>query len=130
MQVNSLSTCFVTSNVKECKDFYQKHFEAKVTFDCGWYTSLNIPGNNSMIQFMEPQNGAKEYSGVGIMINFNVDDVDLEYEKLKKNKVSIVMPIEDHPWGDRGFSVADPIGNMLYIYSAREPAEEFKKFYL
>ncbi len=30
---------------------------------------------------------------------------------------------------DRGFSVIDPIGNSVYIYSDREPSEEFKQYY-
>ncbi len=39
------------------------------------------------------------------------------------------MPIEDHPWGDRGFSVLDPNGIALYIYSDREPTGEFKAYF-
>jgi uncharacterized glyoxalase superfamily protein PhnB len=38
------------------------------------------------------------------------------------------MPLEDHPWGDRGFAILDPNGVMLYIYSEREPADEFKQY--
>lgn len=38
------------------------------------------------------------------------------------------MPIEDHPWGDRAFSVLDPNGIALYICSNREPDEEFKAY--
>lgn len=29
----------------------------------------------------------------------------------------------------RGFSIIDPIGNSLYIYSDREPIDEFKQYY-
>lgn len=39
------------------------------------------------------------------------------------------MPLDDHPWGDRGFAILDPNGVTLYIYSAREPADEFKQYY-
>ena len=39
------------------------------------------------------------------------------------------MPITDHPWGDRAFTVRDPNGVLLYIYSEREPSPEFKEFY-
>jgi uncharacterized glyoxalase superfamily protein PhnB len=38
------------------------------------------------------------------------------------------MPLEDHPWGDRGFSIVDPIGTSIYIYADREPSEEYKKY--
>jgi len=38
------------------------------------------------------------------------------------------MPLEDHPWGDRGFPILDPNGVTLYIYSPRDPADEFKHY--
>jgi uncharacterized glyoxalase superfamily protein PhnB len=38
------------------------------------------------------------------------------------------VPLEDHPWGDRGFAVQDPNGVTLYIYSDREPTAEFKQY--
>jgi uncharacterized glyoxalase superfamily protein PhnB len=38
------------------------------------------------------------------------------------------MPLEDHPWGDRGFAILDPNGVVLYIFSPREAAEEFKQY--
>ncbi|VGO15287.1 hypothetical protein PDESU_03869 [Pontiella desulfatans] len=30
---------------------------------------------------------------------------------------------------DRGFSVVDPNGVSLYIFSERDPSEEFKQYY-
>jgi hypothetical protein len=33
-----------------------------------------------------------------------------------------LMPLEDHPWGDRGFGIQDPNGIVLYLYSEREPS--------
>ena len=69
-------------------------------------------------------------TGAGVMLNFKVDDVDCEYSRLTKEKLEVAMPLENHPWGDRGFSIIDPIGNMVYIYSDREPSEEFKPYCL
>jgi hypothetical protein len=36
MIVNTLSPCIATEKVEESREFYVKHFGAKVTFDCGW----------------------------------------------------------------------------------------------
>jgi uncharacterized glyoxalase superfamily protein PhnB len=63
------------------------------------------------------------------MLNFKVEDVDAEHARLMKAGLETAMPLEDHPWGDRGFSVIDPIGNSVYIYSDREPSYEFKQYY-
>lgn len=129
MLTNELSTCFCTNDVAECREFYESHFAAKSIFDCGWYVNLRINGDGPTIQFMEPRDGMPAHAGVGVMLNFKVDDVDAEHERLTKSGLAAVMPLEDHPWGDRGFSVVDPIGNAVYIYSDREPSSEFKRFY-
>ena len=79
---------------------------------------------------MSPQQPEhKLSSGAGLMYNFAVDDVDSEYKRLTDAEIPIIVPLEDHPWGDRGFAVQDPNGISLYIYSEREPSEEFKQYY-
>jgi catechol 2,3-dioxygenase-like lactoylglutathione lyase family enzyme len=35
MIANTLSACIATEKVEETRDFYVKHFGAKITFDCG-----------------------------------------------------------------------------------------------
>lgn len=129
MKTNTLSTCFCTDKIIECRDFYTKYFSATVEFDCGWYISVCIGGDGPSIQFMEPQGNSSTYSSNGVTLNFKVDNVDLEHKKLTDAGLKEVMPLEDHPWGDRGFSIHDPIGITLYIYSDREPSEEFKQYY-
>jgi uncharacterized glyoxalase superfamily protein PhnB len=129
MRTKELSTCFVTNEVDLCRQFYQRHFSAKAIFDCGWYVNLRIGGNGPSIQFMQPQKDMPIFSGAGVMLNFKVDDVDSEHTRLMEAGLQVVMPLEDHPWGDRGFSVIDPIGNSVYIYSDRVPSDEFKQYY-
>lgn len=69
------------------------------------------------------------FGGTGVTLNFQVNNVDAEHERLTKAGLSVVMPLENYPWGDRGFSVTDPIGNAIYIYSDREPSEEFRQYF-
>ncbi|RKZ51179.1 MAG: glyoxalase [Candidatus Parabeggiatoa sp. nov. 3] len=128
MKTNELSTCFCTNDVDTCREFYQRYFSAKTVFDCGWYVNLCI-GGNGYVQFMQPQGDMPTFSGTGVMLNFKVDDVDAEHAKLKEAGLQTAMPLEEHPWGDRGFSIIDPIGNSVYIYSDREPSDEFKQYY-
>ena len=129
MKTNELSTCFCTNDVDACREFYQRHFGAKIVFDCGWYVNLYIGGDGPAIQFMRPRGEMPVYGGTGVMLNFNVDDVDAEHKRLTEAGLQTAMPLEDRPWGDRGFSVIDPIGNSVYIYSDREPADEFKPYF-
>ena len=48
----------------------------------------------------------------GGRINFEIEDVDWLWEQLK-NKVTVIEPIYDTPWGTRKFTIADPDGNEL-----------------
>ncbi|MBC3831882.1 VOC family protein [Undibacterium amnicola] len=128
MRPSSLSPCIITSKVDESRDFYLKHFAAKLSFDCGWYINLEF-GNGSSLQFMAPQAEQVACNPTGLTYNFCVNDVDAEHQQLVSSGLVPVMPLEDHPWGDRGFAVQDPSGIVLYIYSEREPSPEFKPFY-
>ena len=130
MIINTLSPCIATEKVGESRDFYVKYFGAKVTFDCGWYVNLELGKATSTLQFMAPRDpGPPVCNPAGLTYNFSVDDVDEEYAHLTAAGLEPVMPLEDHPWGDRGFAVLDPNGVTLYIYSDREPADEFRQFF-
>lgn len=130
MKALQLSTCFFTPEVDACREFYRKYFAARPIFDCGWYVTLRIGGDGPEISFMQPQEGMPAFGGAGVMLNFKVDDVDREHARLVQEGLRIAMPLEDHPWGDRGFSVIDPIGNSLYVYSDREPSDEFRRYHV
>jgi uncharacterized glyoxalase superfamily protein PhnB len=130
MIASSVSAAFTTNNVEETRDFYVKYLGARVTFDCGWYVNLEFGSKHCSLQFMAPQESHHQLSNsAGLIYNFDVEDVDGEYERLTGEGLTPVVPIEDHPWGDRGFAVQDPNGITLYIYSEREPTEEFKQYY-
>ncbi len=128
MQATALSPCIITDKVVESRDFYQRHFAARVTFDCGWYVNLQF-GAGASLQFMAPQPEQPPCNPAGLTYNFCVADVDAEFATLMASGLTPVVPLEDHPWGDRGFAVQDPNGVVLYIYSEREPAAEFKPYY-
>jgi uncharacterized glyoxalase superfamily protein PhnB len=126
MLAQSLSPCITTTKVAESRDFYVKHFGAKVTFDCGWYVNLEF-GKGATLQFMAPQPDLPACNTAGLTYNFCVADVDAEFQLLKDLGLAVFMPLENHSWGDRGFAVQDPNGVILYIYSDREPSPELKR---
>ena len=129
MKPTELSACFCTPDVQACRDFYRKHFDATTVFDCGWYLNLRFGEDGPTLQFMEPLGEMPVFGGAGVTLNVKVEDVDAEHQRLVSEGLAVLMPLEDHPWGDRGFSVADPVGNSLYIYSDREPTEEYRQYY-
>ena len=47
---------------------------------------------------------------------FSVDDVDKEYERLKKLNIEFTELPTTHPWGCRSFAFNDPDGNSIDIH--------------
>ncbi|NTV98851.1 MAG: glyoxalase [Chlorobiaceae bacterium] len=130
MKVLSLSAAFTTIDVEKTRDFYVRHFAAKVTFDCGWYVNLEFGSPSATLQFMSPQKPEHQPgTSEGLIYNIAVAEVDREYERLTGEGLEAVVPLENHPWGDRGFAVRDPNGISLYIYSERKPDEEFMQYF-
>lgn len=130
MHAHTASPCFAVADVPAMRDFFVERLGARVRFDCGWYVSLSWGETGASIQFMAPQGeGAPVASLAGVTLNFQVDDVDAEYRRLAGQDLSEVMPLDDHPWGDRGFAVAGPGGLVLYLFSPREPSAEFAGFF-
>lgn len=129
MMPTDLAVTFVTDQIADARAFYEKHFGAKASFDCGWYVVLKLGGESDgrEIGFMEPREGATPYAG-GTMLNLTFTEVDAVHRKLAADGVDFAMPLEDHPWGDRGFGIVDPLGTMVYCLTPIEAADEFKAF--
>jgi predicted enzyme related to lactoylglutathione lyase len=51
------------------------------------------------------------------ILDFLVDDVDAEYERVKALGVEWVMPPTTQPWGNRSMIFCDPEGNLINVFS-------------
>ncbi len=131
MKIAQYSTTLVTDRIAAMKAFYETFFDAKASFDCGWYVVLRLGGvaDGPELCLMEPRDGATPYGG-GTVLNVTVDDVDAFYEASIQKGAQPVMPLEDHPWGDRGFGFLDPAGQMVYCLIPIEPDESFKPYHI
>ena len=52
-----------------------------------------------------------------VILDFEVDNVDAEYERLQEIVSDWVMPPKVMPWGARAIVFRDPDGNLVNIYS-------------
>jgi uncharacterized glyoxalase superfamily protein PhnB len=51
----------------------------------------------------------------GLLVVFEVEGIDSEYERLVESGVPITTPIETEDWGERFFQVTDPCGVVLQL---------------
>lgn len=63
------------------------------------------------------------------MINFEVEEVDAEYARAKRNGLPILLALRDEPFGQRHFITRDPNGMLLDVIKPIPPSEAFKKQY-
>ena len=94
-----------------------------------FYKSVLSIDNNSdddVIQFLINEgtgftiynDGIKRQSNYqNFCLAFTVDDVDFEYERLKKLGINIVEPPTVRPWGAKNMIFNDPEGNQIIFRS-------------
>ena len=54
-----------------------------------------------------------------VILDFRVDDVDTEYERIKALGVEWVLPPTTQPWGNRNMIFRDPEGNLINVFAHR-----------
>ncbi len=121
-----LNAGIVTSKIKETKEFYQNNLGFGVTFENEFYLLMHTPDRSAQLSFLLPDHPTQQplfqpaFSGKGMYLTIEVDDVDTLYESLIEKGVDIEIALRDEPWGDRHFAIQDPngIGIDLVKYSA------------
>jgi len=128
--INYVCPTYVTEKVEETRDFYVKHFDLTVTFDCGWYVSLRTKKSEFgvfEIAFRKPEGGEPVFKG-GSSLALGVKSADDEHARLRAAGVPVVQELSSKPWGDRSFVVVDPSGVGLYVFHPIEVSPEFRQY--
>ncbi|MBN1934551.1 MAG: VOC family protein [Anaerolineae bacterium] len=115
------SICIVTGNVRGLRDFYQRVLQMAAEGD-EIFATFSTPGANLTlfsVQGMEGMApGSMSGSGAGnCVLEFQVQDVDEEYERLRALDVEVVKPPTTQPWGLRSVWFRDPDGNIVNFYA-------------
>ena len=135
MQLSSHYAVICTDKVAELRTFYTQHFGFALTFDSGWYVSLQLPDNPqyqlALLDYTHETLPAAFRKPVqGLILNFEVDDVDAEYERLVKANLPIHLTLRDEAFGQRHFITADPAGVLVDVIKIIPPSAEFASQYL
>jgi catechol 2,3-dioxygenase-like lactoylglutathione lyase family enzyme len=132
MQVSSFYPVIGTKQVAESKDFYTKHFGFSVTFEADWYVSLKKENYElAILDYTHPTVPEGFRKGVqGLILNFEVENVDAEYERLiKKSKLPVQLELRSEDFGQRHFITSDPNGVLIDVITVIPPSEEFASQY-
>ncbi|MBP2637732.1 MAG: Glyoxalase/Bleomycin resistance protein/Dioxygenase superfamily protein [Firmicutes bacterium] len=130
MKITRVDTTISTDKLIESKEFYMQHFNFELVYESDWYIELLAPDLSVGVSFTKPQRDSGDFfHGTGIIISFEVEDVDAEHQRLKEAGLTICQELVDKPWGERSFVVNDPSGVHIYIYKSIPPTSEYKAVY-
>src|SRR5690606_10713218 len=134
MKVTSYYPVIMTADVGGTAAFWQLHFDFTPRFTSDWYVHLQseadatvnlaiLDGHHDTI----PAQGRGRVSG--LLLNFEVEDVDAEYERLRAAGLPILLDLKDEPFGQRHFITADPNGVLIDVITPIASSAEFEAQY-
>lgn len=127
-QKMKMNAGIITSRLQETKVFYSKVLNFGVTFENEFYLLMHTPDHGAELSFLLPEHPSQQplfqtpFSGKGVYLTIEVQDVDGEYQRIKALQIPIAIELRDEPWGDRHFAIVDPngIGIDMVKYSVPE----------
>jgi catechol 2,3-dioxygenase-like lactoylglutathione lyase family enzyme len=112
--------CLVTRDVRRLRSFYAAILQVEAEGD-DTFAMLSTPGAALSIfaeagmERMAP--GSMQDSGCGrYTLEFEVEDVDKEFARLKALDVIFVKPPSTQTWGRRSVWFRDPDGNIINFF--------------
>ena len=124
-------TRIVTDDVEGMARFYARLLGVEVTPN-DFYAEVSAGATTigfSKCRFTEywgsrPSGSSASGASQGeTILDFAVDDVDGEYERIKRIGVQWVMPPTSQPWGKRSMMFRDPEGHLVNVCSHEHQAQ-------
>lgn len=130
--MNFVSIRLITNDVEGLVRFYQQVTDLSLKRATLDFAELKTPSCTLAIAStrtieMFGAGAVRPADNHTIIIEFLVNDVDQEFEKLKKVVSEFLMEPTTQPWGNRSVLFRDPDGNLINFFTPVSP-EAIKKF--
>lgn len=121
----------MTDDVVGTAAFYTEYFRFESKFESDWYVHLQsredesvnlaiLSGDHESVP--EVARGARVR---GLLLNFEVDDVDAEFKLATSVGLPILLELRDEPFGQRHFITKDPNGVLIDVIKPIPPSAEY-----
>src|SRR3990167_11272117 len=125
----------MTDRVAETARFHETHFRFTRQFDSDWYVHLQSTEDASVnLAILDRDHAtipeaARGQQASGLLLNFEVADVDAEYQRAVAQGLTLLLALRDEDFGQRHFIVQDPNGVMIDVIQPIQPSEAFLSQY-
>jgi len=136
MRLTSFYPVICTGRLEESQAFYEGMFGFEPTFVSDWYISLRQPEPpHYELALLDPTHpsipSGYRLPVAGVLLNFEVDDVDAEYDRLvRKAGLQELVPLRTEDFGQRHFIVAAPDGVLIDVITMTPPTEAYAAQYV
>jgi predicted enzyme related to lactoylglutathione lyase len=121
MQITASAISLNVDDVKASAAFFKHHFGFNEEMSADGFISLSRQDAGFNLIFLRAglesfkPNHMRGHRADGLLVVFEVDDIDREYARLQAERVAITTAIETEPWGERFFQVTDPNGVVIQL---------------
>lgn len=134
MKTTSYYPVIMVEDVAQTVAFFTQHFGFVPRFESDWYVHLQselVPSTNlAVLQYNHPTVPRPAQAKTrGLILNFEVEDVDAQYERLKEAKLPLLLDIKSEDFGQRHFITATPNGIIIDVIQPIPPSAEFAAQY-
>ncbi|MTI46303.1 VOC family protein [Sporosalibacterium faouarense] len=118
-------SCIITEDVKKLSEFYENVLQIEAQLYGEDYAEFEV-GNAKLAIFdlksheSSAPNSAKPALNKSMILEFHVEDVDIEYARLNKMEINWVKSPTTQSWGNKSMYFRDLDGNMISFYSDAE----------
>lgn len=135
MKITSYYPVLMVEDVRATSDFYVAHFGFRPHFETEWYMHLQSESDETVnLAILNGRHDTVPESGrglaSGLLLNFEVDDVDAVHARLTRAGLPILLSLRDEAFGQRHFITADPNGVLIDVIKVIPPTGEFAGAYL
>jgi predicted enzyme related to lactoylglutathione lyase len=117
-----VSTRVITADVNRLVDFYEMVTDVSAVWGNELFAEIPTAvgtlaiGSDKTVPLFGA-GSAEPAANRSVIIEFIVEDVDGEYERLRERLVEVVTEPTTMPWGNRALMFRDPDGNLVNLFT-------------
>jgi uncharacterized glyoxalase superfamily protein PhnB len=127
MKITASAVSLNVDDVAASARFLTTHFGFREEMSADGFVSLARADAGMSVVFLRrgmemlPEDQREDHA-VGLILAFQVDDLEGELARLQAEGVSVTMPLRAEEWGERAFQVRDPNGVIIELLDWNAPA--------
>lgn len=130
MRITQYYPVIQTEDVQGTAEFYRRHFCFHSAFEAEWYVHLQSDSDPSVnLAILKADHETIPEAGrgpsKGMILNFEVDDVDAVDARLRSEDVPQLKALVSEPFGQRHAIYQDPNGVLIDVITPIPPSAEF-----